>query len=162
MAASKTHSQVHVLGVALKNEPLTGMAAQLWSLRSAPALVKRKDGKYEGGILGFVKGLRLSAGVIYYLKQKLSQTDLEVSWGHLLDHKEASCSPECDVIVHSKGSVQKWNGTDHPIMEFKFVGIAHARAVISCKSQLTSVDKGYPKALKKFGVKKVFLFAECC
>jgi len=162
MAASKTHSQVHGLGVALKNEPLTGLAAQLWSLRSAPALVKRKDGKYEGGILGFVKGLRLSAGVIYYLKQKLSQTNLEVSWGHLLDHKEASCSAECDVIVHSKGSVQKWNGTDHPIMEFKFVGIAQARAVISCKSQLTSIDKKYPEALKKFGVKKVFLFAECC
>jgi len=34
--------------------------------------------------------------------------------------------------------------------------------VVSCKSVLTQVDREYPTALKKYGVKKVFLFAECC
>ena len=47
-------------------------------------------------------------------------------------------------------------------MDFKFIEIAQARAVISCKSQLVSIDKGYPKVLKDFGVNKVFLFAESC
>lgn len=35
-------------------------------------------------------------------------------------------------------------------------------SVVSCKSQLTDIDKDYPSSLKKYGVKKVFLFAECC
>jgi len=47
-------------------------------------------------------------------------------------------------------------------MEFKFVAATSVRAVVSCKSVLTQVDREYPTALKKYGVKKVFLFAECC
>jgi hypothetical protein len=125
-------------------------------------LVKRGDGKYEGDILGFVKGLRLSARVIYFLRERLSSTDLEVNWGHLLDQGESSCSPECDVIVHTKGHVQKWNGNQNPIMDFRFVSAGNARAVVSCKSNLTAIDKAYPKDLKKYGVRKIFLFAECC
>lgn len=162
MAATKTHSKTHAFGMALANEKLTALKAQLQTLRSAQPLVKKRDGRYEGDILGFVKGLRLSAGVIYFLQEKLSQTDLEVSWGHLLDDQKASCSPECDVIVHTRGYWHRWNGGDHPIMEFKFIEISQARAVISCKSQLTSIDRDYPKSLKKFGVNKVFLFAETC
>ncbi len=162
MATAKTKSKHSKFGIGLGTEQLTGMNAQFQDLRSAPPLVKRADGKYEGHILGFVRGLRLSAGVIYFLKQRLGEMDVEVSWGHLVDAEERSCSPECDVIVHLRGSLQKWNGTEHPIMEFKFVKVSRARAIVSCKSQLTSVDKEYPRTLKKFGVKKVFLFAECC
>jgi hypothetical protein len=151
------------LGFGLVNAALAALAAELQNYRDAPALVKRSDGKYEGDILGFVKGLRLSAGLIYYFRDKVEGHDLEVSWGHLLDKRQLSCSRECDVIIHTKGSIHKWNGTDRPIMEFKFIEAAKARAVISCKSILTSkeIDKDYPKELKKFGVKKVFLFAEC-
>jgi hypothetical protein len=47
-------------------------------------------------------------------------------------------------------------------MNFKFVDAAGARAVISCKSFLNAIDRSYPKALKKYGVDKVFLFAESC
>jgi len=47
-------------------------------------------------------------------------------------------------------------------MNFKFVEVGGARAVISCKSVLNAIDRDYPKALKKYGVDKVFLFAECC
>lgn len=162
MATAKKSPNTAKFGIALANQGLTGLKAELQTLRSARPLVKRSDGKYEGDILGFVKGLRLSAGIIRYLEQRLSQTDLEVSWGHLLNDKRDSCSPECDVIVHSRGSWQRWNGSDHPIMLFKFVDVAQARAVVSCKSQLTAIDGQYPKALKKFGVDKVFLFAECC
>jgi hypothetical protein len=149
------------VGVGLANEQLAALAAQLLNCREFPPLVTRSDGKYEGDILGFVKGLRLSAGVIYFFREKLDHLDLEVSWGHLLDDKQQYCSRECDVIIHSKGSVRTWNGGKHPIMEFRFVDVAKARAVISCKSLLTSIDKEYPKEMKKFGVKKVFLFAEC-
>jgi hypothetical protein len=162
MATRRRAKKIHDFGIALANERLTGLSAQLQEFRSARPLVKRSDGRYEGDILGFVKGLRLSAGVIHYLEQRLSQTDLEVSWGHLLNEKKQSCSPECDVIVHRKGYWDKWNGTDNRIMLFKFIEVGNARAVISCKSQLTSIDVTYPKDLKKFGVRKVFLFAESC
>ena len=135
---------------------------ELKLLRDHPPLTRHVDGRYEGNILGFVRGLRLSAGVIYFLRERLSTMDFDITWGHLLDNDQDSCSPECDVIIHDKGHVAKWNGTDDPVMVFKFVLASSARAVVSCKSKLTSVDKDYPKALKKYGVTDVFLFAECC
>jgi hypothetical protein len=143
-------------------EQLIGLAAELQKLRSHPPLVKRSDGRYEGDILGFVKGLRFSARMIYFLREHLSHTDLEVSWGHLVDDNEQSCSPECDIIIHKKGQVRKWNGSVAPVMEFKFVKASNALAVVSCKSKATSIDKRYPKDLKSFGIKNIFLFAECC
>jgi hypothetical protein len=39
-------------------------------------------------------------------------------------------------------------------MNFKFVRAELVRAVVSCKSQLDSIDSDYPKALKKFGIGK--------
>lgn len=163
MAAKKLASQIRKnFGLALANEPLTELKGQLQSLKSARPLVKRGDGRYEGDILGFVKGLRLSAGIIHFLDERLSGVAVDVSWGHLLDDQQDSCSPECDVIIHSKGHVRRWNGRRKSIMEFKFIEVSKVRAVVSCKSQLNSIDKGYAKALRKFGVKKVFLFAECC
>lgn len=162
-ATSNLKKQV-TFGASLGIEQLVALAAELQKLRHHPPLVKRADGKYEGDILGFVRGLRLSARVIYFLRERLSRTDLEVSWGHLLDTNEQSCSPECDVIIHTKGHVRKWNGNggDKPVMEFKFVDASSVRAVVSCKSLLSSIDEDYPAALKVFGVKSVFLFAECC
>ncbi len=47
-------------------------------------------------------------------------------------------------------------------MKFRFVEAANVRAVVSCKSSLNRIDKDYPKALKKYGVGNIFLFAECC
>jgi len=162
MAVAKAKSERSQFGITLGTESLNALFINLHDLRSAPPLTRRDDGKYEGDILGFVKGLRLSAGVIYYLKQRLSELDVEVSWGHLLNEEERSCSPECDVIVHKKGFFRKWNGTDSPIMDFRFIKVSRCSVVISCKSQLNVIDEDYPKMLKKFGVKKVFLFAECC
>jgi len=158
---TKTKSET-TFGAVLAIEQLTGLAAELQRIRYHPPLVKRQDGKYEGAILGFVKGLRLSARVIYFLRERLSQTGLQVSWGHLLDSNEQSCSPECDVIIHTAGHVREWNGSKSPVMEFKFIEATSVRAVVSCKSNLNTIDKAYPKALSKYGVKDVFLFAECC
>jgi hypothetical protein len=148
-------------GAALGNEQLIGLAAELSTVRSYPPLTRRKDGKYEGDILGFVKGLRLAARLTYFLRERLSGSAVAVNWGHLLKDGR-SCSPECDVIVHRTGHIREWNGNAHPIMDFKFVEPERAMAVISCKSFLNAIDRDYPKALKKYGVEKIFLFAECC
>jgi hypothetical protein len=169
MATSKpaTARVKAAFGSSLGNEQLTGLTAELQKLRAHPPLVKRSPGKYEGDILGFVKGLRLSARLIYFLRERLGETlsglNLEISWGQLLDESGELCSPECDVIIHSKGGhVREWNGSKGSIMEFRFVKVARARVVISCKSQLSSIEKRYVKDLNKFGVGNVFLFAECC
>lgn len=163
IASSRVKSKVS-FGASLGIEQLVGLSAELQKLRHHPPLVKRADGKYEGDILGFVRGLRLSVRVIYFLRERLSQTDLEVSWGHILDTNEQSCSPECDVIIHTKGHIRKWNGNggDKSVMEFKFIEASSVRSVVSCKSLLNTIDKNYPAALQAFGVKNVFLFAECC
>jgi len=162
--AAKRKKNLRDLGPlgSLPVEQLLGLAGELQKLRSHPPLVKRSDGRYEGDILGFVKGLRFSARIIYFLRERLSHEDLEVSWGHLLDDNEKSCSPECDIIIHKKGYVRKWNGNAAPIMEFHFVKASNVLAVVSCKSKAAAIDKRYPKDLKTFGVKDIFLFAECC
>ena len=64
---------------------------------------------HSGRILPFVRGLRLSAHLIYAIRDILSDSDLEANWGHLLDQKGIYCSPECDVIIHRKGYIRKWN-----------------------------------------------------
>lgn len=150
------------LGEALRFEQLRALAGELRDLREAPPIVTVAPGRREGEILGFVRGLRLSAQVAYFLRDALSDTALEVSWAHLLDDTRASCSPECDIVIHTKGYVRKWNGNDRPIMEFKFIDAKAAKAVVSCKATLSAIDRDYPSRLKKYGVKKVFLFAECC
>jgi hypothetical protein len=149
-------------GPALSIEALAGLTSELQVVRQYPPVTKRADGKYEGDILGFVRGLRLSARVLYFLREHLSETGLEVSWGHLLDDKQESCSPECDIIVHEHGVVRRWNGFEDPVMNFSFVKASKVRFVVSCKSLLGSIDADYPKTLKKYGVQKVFLFAESC
>ena len=159
---SKEQSNQLPVGVSLSIEQLVGLREELQTLRNHPPLTKRSDGKYEGDILGFVRGLRLSARVIYFLRERLSSVDLEVSWGHILDKDKKACSPECDVLIHKKGYIRSWNGSSKPIMEFKFVEASSVLAVISCKSRLATIDKSYLTSLKRHGVEKVFLFAECC
>lgn len=150
------------LGQTLRLEALAGLAAELTMLRQHPPVVQHSPGRYEGDILGFVRGLRLSAKVLYFLRDHVADAGFQVCWGHLLSANEESCSPECDIIIHNQGLIRKWNGSQDPVMNFSFVKASAARAVVSCKSLLTSVDAKYPKDLKKHGVQYVFLFAETC
>lgn len=163
MAATRSiKAPKHKFGQALAFGALYEMAGELRELRLGPPKVKKKKGSRSGDILGFVRGLRLSARLAYFLREQISHTECDVNWGHLVDDECASCSPECDVIIHKRGQLRRWNGGDRPIMDFRFIRVAHAKLVVSCKSVLTSIDRGYPATLKKFGVKRVLLFAECC
>ncbi len=153
----------HRFGRNLKYGKLLELATEFQSMRLSPPDVTIKKGSRAGEILAFIRGLRLSARVIYVLRDLLSGRGLEVSWGHLLDNKGACCSPECDIIIHDEGYVQRWNGgADSPVMDFRFIEARKARVVLSCKSTLTDLDRRYPPCLKQFGIKKVFLFAERC
>lgn len=140
------------------------MAGELYLLREEyPPLTKRADGKYEGDILAFVKGLRISSLLTYCLRDWLSGSQWDASWGHVIDKEGKSCSPECDIIIH-KGYVRHWNGDGgmRPVMDFKFVDASDVLAVVSCKSRVATVDDDYPSQLKKYGVERVLLFGECC
>lgn len=120
---------------------------------------KRKKGR----ILPFVRGLKLSASLIYNIRTALSGTELTANWGHILNDDSSLCSPECDVIIHKKCPTIRWNGTSQPVMDFHFVDVENVKAVISCKSYLikSQIDKTYPKSLTKY-TKNTWLFAECC
>jgi hypothetical protein len=142
--------------------PLVALIGELEMLRQYPPVTQRSKGRYEGDILGFIRGLRLSARVLYFLRDHLSTTGLEISWGHLLSANRESCSPECDIIVHEPGVVSRWNGYNNPVMNFSFIDVRLARLVVSCKSTLSSIDAQYPRDLKKHGITNVFLFAETC
>lgn len=122
--------------------------------------------KNKGGVLAFVRGLRLSAQLIYSIRGVLSERpDLDVNWGHILDDNNTFCSRECDIIIHKKGEIQKWNGRHGCVMDFRFIRKSNAIAIVSCKSYVTSnvinSEKQYCKEMKAF-VKKVWMFGECC
>lgn len=121
----------------------------------------RVDTVNTGSVLAFVRGLRLSARLIYALRKNLSGTGYDIDWGHLISPDGESCSPECDIIIYKNGYEDKWNGTDNPVMDFKFIKCDKAIAVVSCKSLINSVDKKYVQEIKDY-VKNVLLFAECC
>lgn len=148
-------------GAVLRFERFQGLVAELRSFRLDDVLREMEKYKERGRILGFVRGLRLSARLISILREALADTGVDVSWGHLLDAEERSCSPECDVILHRGGVVRTWNGERNSIMEFKFVSCRNAVAVVSCKSLLTEVDTEYCQQMREY-VRDVFLFAECC
>jgi hypothetical protein len=137
------------------------LAGELKTWRTDPEIAEAIKAKGSALILDFVKGLRLSARLIYALRTALSTFPVEVNWGHLLSSSGGSISPECDVIVHKKGIIQEWNGNAKPVMDFKFIHCNQAIAVISCKSYFKSIDKAYYKLVKPY-VKHVLLFAECC
>ncbi len=150
-------------GRLLCEEPFNMMCADFSSWRMNDFIRQLEATKHKGRILPFVRGLRLSAHLIYAVREILSGTDLEVNWGHLLDEDSVFCSPECDVIIHRKGHLRRWNGTDNPIMDFRFIEQQKAVAVISCKSylRLSKIDKEYCESMKPL-VEKIWLFAECC
>jgi hypothetical protein len=134
---------------------------ELSQWRVNPQIQEMERESPGGVILGFVKGLRLSARLIYAIREHVSPFGLEVDWGHLLTESGDSCSPECDIIIHLPGFEREWNGHEHGIMNFKFINCREAIAVISCKSFIRAVDRSYCRKLRPY-VGKVFLFAECC
>ena len=152
------------IGARLRLDAFYSMKEELLQWRIDEPLRDMERCRERGRILAFVKGLRLSAKLIYLLRTALSDTGLQVSWGHLLDRDENICSPECDVILHKPGWVERWDGSAEPVMDFRFVSCTAAVAVVSCKSLLDSVDdnlKAYCAQMQRY-VKSVLLFAECC
>ena len=149
------------VGATLRLSDFERLVGELACWRANDDLKIIQAAKGSAVVLPFVKGLRLSAQLIYVLREELSHTDLEVDWGHLLDAEEQSCSPECDIIIHHEGHVRKWNGNEHPIMDFRFVPHTNAVAVVSCKSYAKDVDADYATRVRPY-VSHLFLFAECC
>lgn len=118
----------------------------------------------RGRVLPFVRGLRLSALLIYEIRRMLQGTHLSANWGHLVDEDGRLCSCECDVIIHGNdGCIEQWDGTSSPIMDFCFVAQQSAVLVISCKSYVrpAKIDREYCQLMRPF-VDRVWLFAECC
>jgi len=148
------------LGRILRLEQFHSLSEELLQWRVDPQIEQMQECKRGGIILPFVKGLRLSARLIYAIRPLLP-SGYQVDWGHLLTPDEESCSPECDIIIYKNGYVRRWNDHTDPVMDFKFVSCRNAIAVISCKSLLRSVDRRYCKNLKQY-VSSVLLFAECC
>jgi len=146
----------------LVSRELAELAEEMQRYREYEPLHSTGGGKYSGHILGFVKGLRISAKLIYFLRKCLSTERVEVSWGHIIDENTGACSPECDVIIHVPGFYDKWNGGEKPIMEFKFIQAQHVLGVVSCKSALATIDQDYVDAIKALGAINVIMFAECC
>jgi hypothetical protein len=158
--ARATRSEKHGVGASVRIEGFHRLFVELQRWRTSDDLKLLEAAKGSALVLPFVKGLRLSARLVYILRVELSATNLRVDWGQILDNNDKWCSPECDIIVH-KGHTGVWNDTKEPVMDFKFVRQECAVAVISCKSYAKDVDKEYAHKLRKY-VKHVFLFAECC
>lgn len=136
------------------------LLGNLQEWRIDPEIKKLERGRPGGLILGFIKGLRLSAKLIYAIRKNLSRPGLEVNWGHLY-HADEGLSPECDIIIHLPGRLQRWNGSSNPIMDVSFVDSRKAIAVVSCKSFIRRVDIDYCSRMKPY-VSNILLFAECC
>ncbi len=149
------------LATQLHLQEFYSLKEELSQWRTNPQIQEMEREKSGGLVLGFVKGLRLSARLIYAIRENLSEYELEVDWGHLLTEDGNSCSPECDIIIHLPGHWREWNEHEKKIMDFKFIKCQRAIAVISCKSFLSAVDREYPRKLSSY-VNKVLLFAECC
>ena len=157
----------------------TGAQARHFRLRKISALAReleewRSDGEIRqakmegGGVFDFVKGLRLAARLAYILKEKLSQYHLDANWGQILDEDGFYLSPECDIIIHKEGYVDRWNGEGlgiDNVMDFRFIELKKVIAVISCKSYLKSIGKEYTNYCQRLKPylreKKFWLFAEC-
>lgn len=151
------------IGRLLQEERFMQIFADLTNWRVDPYIRQMAIERRGGQIFPFARGLRLSAQLIYLVRELLSGSGLTANWGHLLDRDLSYCSRECDIIIHKNGHFREWDGNHDPVMNFKFIRCENAVAVISCKSYLrtSDIDIEYCKSLKKF-VSKVWLFAECC
>ena len=151
-------------GELLLRERFESMAAEFRSWRISDFIRQLEASRKKGRILGFVRGLRLSAQLIYAIRELLIGSGLTASWGHLLDKEQKFCSPECDVIIHKEaGRLRQWNGNIEPVMDFRFVLMTEAVVVVSCKSLIRSadVDGEYAQEMQRY-VDRVWLFGECC
>lgn len=151
-------------GELLLRERFEHMAAEFRSWRICDFIRQLEASKGKGRVLPFVRGLRLSAQLIYAIRELLVGSGLTASWGHLLDEEQKFCSPECDVIIHKEaGRLRRWNGNIEPVMDFRFVLRTEAVVVVSCKSLIRSgdVDGEYAPEVQKY-VDRVWLFGECC
>jgi len=146
----------------LHEEPFIQLYGQLSNWRIDPYIREMEAGRKKGRIFPFARGLRLSAGLIYIIREILEGKQLTANWGQLII-KQEFCSKECDIIIHHPGQFRRWNGNEKQVMDFRFIPQEKAVAVISCKSFLKSgdIDKEYSEKIKPF-IKKVWLFAECC
>jgi len=146
----------------LRVASLHGLCGDLQASRSDRDLKLLESVRGSALVFPFAKGLRLSSQLIYILRKQLSELEhVEVNWGQVVGGDEKAFSPECDIIIHHHGCVEKWNGTEKPVMDFRFVPQRCALAVISCKSFAERVDREYVKKLQPF-VPHIFFFAECC
>ena len=150
----------------LRLRKISSLARELEDWRSDNEI--RQANMEGGGVFDFVKGLRLAARLIYILKSKLSDYNLDANWGQILDKNGFYLSPECDIIVHRGKDVDRWNGEGQNIenvMDFRFIELTKVLVVISCKSYLTSfseADRRYCQRLKPYlRGRKLWLFAEC-
>lgn len=136
-----------------------------WRMDSYIRLLERIKKKGWGKVLPFVRGLRLSARLIYVIRKHLEGSNLAADWGHLMGDAGEYLSPECDIIIYEKrGMLEEWNDkTKNAVMNFKFVKASNAKLVISCKSFLktNNIEEEYCTELRKH-VDKVWIFAECC
>ena len=78
------------LGDILQLEGFERLAGELQPWRKSDDLKIMEQAKGSALVLPFVKGLRLSARLIYILRAHLSRTGLEVDWGHLLNEDKDS------------------------------------------------------------------------
>jgi hypothetical protein len=149
-----------------QKEKYDEIKAKLLSYRLDPFIREKEieGGANTGLIFPFARGLRFSALLIYSIRESLSGSELEVNWGQIVDDDGLACSGECDIIIHKRGHINRWNGgNENHIMDFRFIEKDKAIAVISCKSYLTksAIEKPYCEYMLKY-VKRVWLFAECC
>jgi hypothetical protein len=152
------------VGDSLDLGPFDALCGELGARRIDSVIPEIQQGTGRGRILGFVRGLRVSAHLIYAIRDALSGTDLEADWGHILDGEGISCSPECDVIIHRRGWKTRWNGRHDPVMDFKFIESSKAVAVVSCKSYVTRIGqehRDYCTRVKRYA-RRVWFFGECC
>ena len=144
----------------LEVEDFYALTRQLVAWRTDPTVAQLHKDHGKGLALAFVRGLRLAARLVYVLRKSLSSAGVEVDWGHVVT-PEGLCSRECDIIVHRPGHKERWNGHEKPVMDFAFIEHADVVAVISCKSQVRSIDSEYCKDMRPH-VKDILLFGECC
>ena len=87
MPRKVTRTQPGRLATHLNLEEFHSLKAELSQWRTNPQIQEMEREKPGGIILGFVKGLRLSARLIYAIREHLSAFKLEVRLGPFIDRR---------------------------------------------------------------------------